>query len=441
MSLAMGLVALVAVLISGVIALPLIGQSAEGQARRQLAASADLVAATADRPNEANRTTGLTRLRQLLAKQQIDLLILRPKVAATLDAADVAAVEAGQDVSGTRTVAGRRSLLEARPTGDGTGVALVEALSEITSPRDTAVRRLLFALALGLGAGAAAGAALSWRLAGPLRRVSVAARELAAGQREVRLRPEGPAEVAEVSEAVNGLAAALARSEGRQREFLLSISHELRTPLTAVRGYAEALADGVIPAERSAATGATMLAEAERLTRLVDDLLELARLGADEFPIAVDDVDLAAVLQAAGTVWRDRCTAVGVELRVEPPGGPPPVVRADAARVRQVLDGLAENGLRMLGPGGVLVLALRVAGGEAVLAVRDSGPGLTDTDVIVAFDRSALADRYRGERRAGTGIGLALIDELVRRMGGTARAGHAPEGGATFEVSFPVRPV
>ncbi|MBA3745802.1 MAG: sensor histidine kinase, partial [Sporichthya sp.] len=183
-SLAMGLVALVAVLISGVIALPLIGQAAEDQARRQLGASADLVAATADRPNEVVRATGLTRLRQLLAKQQIDLLILRPRVAARLDPADVAAVAAGDAVSGTRTVGGRRSLLEARPTGDGTGIALVQPLSEITSSREKAVRRLVLALALGLGGGAAAGLALSWQLARPLRRVAAAAQELAAGHRE-----------------------------------------------------------------------------------------------------------------------------------------------------------------------------------------------------------------------------------------------------------------
>uniref|UniRef100_UPI0017CA3EF2 sensor histidine kinase n=1 Tax=Sporichthya sp. TaxID=65475 RepID=UPI0017CA3EF2 len=205
-----------------------------------------------------------------------------------------------------------------------------------------------------------------------------------------------------------------------------------------VRGYAEALADGVVPADRSAATGATLLGEAERLTRLVDDLLELARLGADEFRIAVDEVDLREVLRAAAVVWRDRCASAGVALQVEEPAGPAPMVRADAARVRQVLDGLAENALRMLASSGVLVLALRVEDGRVVLAVRDSGPGLTDADIAVAFDRSALADRYRGERRVGTGIGLALIDELVCRMGGSVAAGHAAEGGAVFEVAFPI---
>ena len=95
----------------------------------------------------------------------------------------------------------------------------------------------------------------------------------------VRLPVEGPAEVAELSEALNHLSDALATSEGRERAFLLSVSHELRTPLTAVRGYAEALSDGVVPSEDVSRTGATMLAESERLDRLVSDLLDLARLG------------------------------------------------------------------------------------------------------------------------------------------------------------------
>jgi two-component system sensor histidine kinase BaeS len=438
---AMGVVALVAVLLAGAVALPLVGQAAENQARRQLAASADLVATTANRQNAVLRANGLSKLRQLLGSQQIELLILTRKVAAELPDADVEAVADGRTVSGTRTIGGRRSLLEARPTDLGSGIALVQPLSAVSSPRHQAVRRMLLALAVGLGGGALAGLGLAWRLARPLRRASAAAQQLAAGHREIRVEPEGPAEMAEVAESLNDLAAALGRSEGRQREFLLSVSHELRTPLTAVRGYAEALADGVIPPERTAATGATMLGEAERLTRLVDDLLDLARLGADSFPLQTARLDLVALLGSAATVWRDRCAAAGVELVVEtPPGGRPIGVRADAARVRQVIDGLAENALRMLEPGGRLVLAVRAEGGRTALAVRDSGPGLTDTDIGVAFDRSALADRYRGERRVGTGIGLALIDELVRRMGGTVLAGHAPEGGAAFTVSFPVVP-
>jgi two-component system sensor histidine kinase BaeS len=110
-----------------------------------------------------------------------------------------------------------------------------------------------------------------------------------------------------------------------------------------------------------------------------------------------------------------------------------PVV-IDPQRLRQAVDGLLDNAVRITPRGRPVVLACAVAGSTAVLAVRDGGPGLTDDDLAVAFDRGALHERYRGRRQVGTGVGLALVDRLVTRQGGTVSAGHAPEGGAAFTV-------
>jgi two-component system sensor histidine kinase BaeS len=262
---------------------------------------------------------------------------------------------------------------------------------------------------------------------------------MSTGARDVRLDPAGPVEVAEVAEALNALAEALAVSEGRQREFLLSVSHELRTPLTAVKGYAEALADGVVPGPEAAQTGATMLAEAERLDRLVADLLDLARIGAQDFRLDLADVDLTALVEQAGTVWAARCAPAGVRFAIETPGEQL-IAHTDGTRVRQVIDGLAENALRVTPRGAPLVIAVRrdAGGATATLEVRDGGPGLTPDDQQVAFDRSALFDRYRGERRVGTGIGLALVSGLVSRLGGTPDVRTAAEGGAAFMIRLPL---
>ena len=113
------------------------------------------------------------------------------------------------------------------------------------------------------------------------------------------------------------------------------------------------------------------------------------------------------------------------------------MVRTDPVRIRQILDGLADNALRVVGPGAPIVFALKrdERDAAAVLQVRDGGPGLTPEDCAVAFDRSALYDRYRGTRRVGTGIGLALVGGLASRLGATAEAGRAPEGGARFSRS------
>jgi two-component system sensor histidine kinase BaeS len=216
--------------------------------------------------------------------------------------------------------------------------------------------------------------------------------------------------------------------------------------LTTIRGYAEALADGVVGPDGAQRAGQTMLDEAERLDRLIADLLVLARLEAADLPVELLPVDLSQLVNAAADAWAGRCAAVGVVLRTETADGPV-IARTDPGRLRQVLDGLLENALRVVPPGAPVVLAVRPpvrADGNtpdlATVEVRDGGPGFTDEDLGVAFERGALYQRYRGVRKVGSGLGLALAARLVRRLGGTIEAGHAAEGGARFTVSLPPEP-
>jgi two-component system OmpR family sensor kinase len=256
------------------------------------------------------------------------------------------------------------------------------------------------------------------------------------GRRDLRAPVEGPSEVAEVARSVNELADALNRSEYRQRDFLLSVSHELRTPLTAVLGFAESLTDGVVTGADVPGVGRVIGQEANRLDRLVSDLLDLARLGAADFRLDVTDVDLNVLVADAGKVRQSRCDAAGVPFRMELPMEPL-TTATDPRRLRQVIDGLAENALRMTPAGRPIILALAAGAGTAVLQVRDGGPGLAEEDYRMAFDRGALHSRYQGIRPVGIGIGLALVHGLTTRMGGTITAGPAPEGGACFTVTLP----
>jgi two-component system sensor histidine kinase BaeS len=326
--------------------------------------------------------------------------------------------------------------VEARPTETG-GIVVVQRRADAVASDKRALRRTALALLIAGVFAAAIGLLVAWRLARPLRRTAAAAHSLAAGHRDVTLPAEGPAEIVEVSEAINTLAGALRNSEARQRKFLLSVSHDLRTPLTAISGYAESLAEGVVPADQSAHVGAVVLGEAKRLERLVGDLLDLARLGADDFRVHLLPVDLRALVQSTAGVWAARCAAAGVEFRLES-GDDPIWTSTDAVRLRQVLDGLFENALRVTPAGASIVLAAHVNEVSAVVEVRDGGPGLTDADVAVAFDQGALYERYRGVRQVGTGVGLAIVHGLVQRLGATVEAGHASEGGARFTVCLPL---
>jgi signal transduction histidine kinase len=254
------------------------------------------------------------------------------------------------------------------------------------------------------------------------------------GRRDLRAPVEGPAEVAEVAQAVNELSVALQHSEERQREFLLSVSHELRTPLTAVNGFAESLADGMATDPRHA--GQVIQQESQRLERLVSDLLDLARIGADQFQLDLARVDLRETLSACAEVWRVRCERQGVHFRLDLPLAPA-VATTDPRRIRQVLDGLAENALRVSPPGARLTMSLTSGPGGVAIQVRDGGPGLAPEDYAVAFERGVLNQKYRGRRPVGSGIGLALVHGLITRLGGTLTAAPAPEGGAAFNIHLP----
>jgi two-component system, OmpR family, sensor kinase len=192
----------------------------------------------------------------------------------------------------------------------------------------------------------------------------------------------------------------------------------------------------VVAPEQAADVGGVMLGEAHRLARLVNDLLDLARLDAQDVRIEFGPADLRDVAAAAAQVWAARCAAEGVRFGLESPPGPLVAV-TDAARVRQVLDGLLDNALRVTPAGRPIVLAVRAEPRGVIVEVRDGGPGLSEADLAVAFERSVLYERYRGVRQVGTGLGLAIVGRLVARLGGTVEAGHAPEGGARFTVVLP----
>jgi signal transduction histidine kinase len=433
-------VAGVAVIVAGLVGARLIRTTADNVLQSSLAAQADVVASQLDDTGIGNRL-GVGKVADVVRGQGISVVVRRAGGQALGEAVAVqAAVKAGlgADASQRVTVAGSQYLVETRAVGArGAAFALVLPARNAQATQRALVRNILLALGIGLLVAAFAGFVSGRLLGRPLRRAAAAAGALRAGRRDVRVPVEGPREVAEVAGSLNALADALSQSESRQRDFLLSVSHELRTPLTAVTGFAEAIADGVASGPDAVRAGQTIQREAVRLERLVTDLLELARLGADEFRLDVASLDLGALVRDCAEVWRLRCEREDVRLSVSAPAGPVPVL-ADARRLRQVVDGLAENALRVTPAGAPMVFSLTVAGSAASLAVRDGGPGLAPEDYPVAFERGVLNARYRDRRPVGSGIGLALVHGLVTRMGGTLTAGPAPEGGAAFTISFPL---
>ena len=425
------IVALIAVLVTALAALQLVRSVDTSSARDALSTQVDRLAAAKPAARDAI-IGGLSQLDDagtLIAEVSASGAVTG---SAMVPPRVVRLLRAGRDVSTTERRKGTSYLLEARPTAEGGGVVALQDAGTVRAITPTVIGRILTALAIGFVVAVIAAFFVARVLAKPLVNLAGAARRMAAGQRNVPMDPSGISEVTDVEAALGALDQALVHSEGRQREFLLSISHELRTPLTAIRGYAEALGDGLVPPDQVAQVGKTLEAESERLTAFTTDLLALARLEADDFSLRSGPVDLVQVLTDAAGAWRAAASSGGAVV-----ASGALVVTTDAARLRQVIDGLIENALRVSPAGSTVELSARRDGGRAVIEVADGGPGLTEEDAAQAFERGVLRERYRDARPVGTGLGLSIAARLVERMGGTISAHGGPGGGAVFRVTLP----
>ena len=415
---------------------PLVRGAARDQARVQLVRAIDSLAAT-----PVATAMSMAEKQKVVGADDRSYAIIRRNgevsgaAADLLTARQVSRVLSKGKLSTSITVAGEEMLVEGRATRRGFGVVAVQPVGAVDEATSELRRRLLIALLLGLAAAGTLGLVLSRTLNRSVAEAASAARRLAAGERGIQIAPSSVREIADMSHAVSALDAALTASEGRQREFLLSVSHEIRTPLTALRGYAEALAEGSIEPDEVAGVGETLVTETARLDRFVADLLQLARLEADDFIIAPVDAGLDAILDDLRTAWRATCDREGVTLRTDGAGAQ---VRVDPMRLRQLLDGLVENAIRATPAGGQIVLRTRVDGSRVVVDVEDEGPGLEQDDLVNAFDRGALHAKYRDVRGVGTGLGLSIARRLAERMHAEIGVRSSPSGGAVFSVHLPI---
>lgn len=326
--------------------------------------------------------------------------------------------------SGHVSVNGTAYIYAAQPSGSTT-IVLLRTESSVAS--DYHPYLIAFAAVAGFGAVLAAlvAAILAGGIARSIGRVAAASRRLAGGEQPEPLPESGADEVRTLAKSFNQMAVQLARARAAEREFLISVSHELKTPLTAIRGYAEAIGDGVLTPARAVEV---INIEAARLERLVADLLELARLNRIGFDIEYTTIDLAEVAREASERHAPRARELGVSLGWSAEAGA--LALGDHDRVLQAVSNLVENALRCTPHGGSVSIQAAVGS----ISVADTGPGLAAEDVPRAFERFFLYRRYGKERPVGTGLGLSIVRELARAMGGDVDVESKPGAGATFKI-------
>jgi len=267
-----------------------------------------------------------------------------------------------------------------------------------------------------------------------LLKVDEAAGRVAGGDFSARVEDDGDDEVSHLADSFNDMAQQLEAAAERERDFLLNVGHDLRTPLTSIAGYAETLADGKVGEQELPAVAASLQRQSIRLSRLVEDLMLLARLEAREFTLRPEPVDLAGLVQGVTEEYRPRAEGASVRLTVRvDPTGP---VEIDPVRISQVVSNLVENALRYAPDGGEVRVTVGSDGGQVTIAVSDTGPGIDPDDLPRVFERLYVAQRYRAVRPEGSGLGLSIVRELVIAMGGEVQVASQLGQGTTVTVGL-----
>jgi signal transduction histidine kinase len=300
-------------------------------------------------------------------------------------------------------------------------------------------RQLLLAGALALLVAVALGALLARSVALPVDRLSRAADEIARGNYTYQVRVDGSSELAHLAERFNAMAAEVRTAHQMQRDFLANVSHDLKTPLTAIQGFSQAILDGAVQGPDGATSAARIInTEARRMARMVSDLLDLARLESGQAALERTPVDPAGLLHQAAATVQLQAQEARIVLRVE--SAPLPLIQADPDRLRRALINLTDNALRHTPPGGSVTLRGEVGPQAVILSVRDTGQGIPPADLPHIFERFYQVDKSRSQARSNSGLGLAIVQQIVQAHEGTIGVQSQVGVGTEFRITLPLDP-
>ena len=295
------------------------------------------------------------------------------------------------------------------------------------------VELLFVAIGIGLVVSTVLAWYLSRRIANPVLALAKAADQVAEGRYDVDVPKAGGDEVGHLAERFKQMASRLAEAEEQERNFLMSVSHELRTPLTAIRGHADALREGVVEdPDLRAASLDVIGAEADRLERLVGDVLDLAKLDAHRFTVLKEEVDMGRLVDQVYVAFGEEARRRGIDYGCDAHTGP--VIVTDGDRVFQIVSNLVSNAFRWTPDGGRVSLALAQDNGTISVSVADTGPGIRPAE------QERIFRPFWSRDGGGTGLGLAIARELAVALGGRIELDSEPGEGSRFDLLLPATP-
>ena len=270
----------------------------------------------------------------------------------------------------------------------------------------------------------------------PVSAVSEAARRISSGSYGIQIPNKYTDEMGVLVDNINDMSLKISQSEKIQTEFISSVSHELRTPLTAINGWSETLLEDDDPAQLRRGLH-IILKESRRLTNMVEELLEFSKMQDGRFTLRIEDVDLQTEFEDAVYTYQELFRQDGIRLEYDDDGelyaDPIP---GDPERLKQVLCNVLDNAAKHGGSGKRIIASLRREADNYVIRIRDFGPGIPPAELPYVKQKF-----YKGSSKArGSGIGLAVCDEIITRHGGTFEIGNADGGGALVTITLPIPP-
>lgn len=269
----------------------------------------------------------------------------------------------------------------------------------------------------------------------PLASITETARLIADGSYGIQIEKRFDDEIGELTDTINDMSMKIKQSEKTQSEFISSVSHELRTPLTAITGWAETLQSGELKEARDVHKGMDIIvSEAHRLTAMVEELLEFSRIEDGRFTLSVEPLDLKAELEDAVYTYREFFRKEGIALEYHEGEDEAIPVVGDPHRLRQVFCNLLDNAAKHGGTGKRIDVSIALELDQAVIQIRDYGAGIPTEELPHVKYKF-----YKGSSKArGSGIGLAVCEEIVARHEGVISISNAETGGCVVTVTLPV---
>ncbi len=320
----------------------------------------------------------------------------------------------------------------------GTVVGVVRFLTSLREVDRQVLRILAICLAVGAVVVAIVSLFASYLIRSvldPVLRVTETAKRIAAGSYGVQMEKRTDDEMGELVDAINDMSTQIDQAERAQSEFISSVSHELRTPLTAINGWAETLYNGEVRDAADVKKGmGIIVSEAQRLTRMVEELLEFSRMETGRFSLSVEPIDLQAELEDAVYTYQEFFRRKGLELVYTPCPEELPIISGDPERLRQVFCNLLDNADKHGGSGGRIDVSVEREEEYAVIRIRDYGRGVPEDELPYIKYKF-----YKGSSNVrGSGIGLAVVDEIVTAHNGVFEVGNAEGGGFVATIRLPL---